>query len=55
MEVQEIRKPKAWRNGRYVYCMTHSQEQCYDVELVYSDDPVMWGGRKCDWCKAKLT
>ena len=54
MEVQETRKPKAWRNGRYLYCMTHSQTQCYDVELVYGDNPALEGGRKCDWCKEKL-
>ncbi len=49
------RLPKAWRNGRYIYCLSHSTEQVFEYEIIYKGDPALsYGGRKCDWCKKVL-
>jgi hypothetical protein len=49
------KKPKAWREGRYYYCLTHDTHQVTDYQTIYEGDPNLWEGRKCDWCKAVLT
>jgi hypothetical protein len=48
------RQPKAWRNGRYIYCLSHSDFQVYDSQTIYKGDPLMWRGRRCDWCKKEI-
>lgn len=48
------RLPKAWRNGRYIYCLSHSTEQVIEYEIVYKGDPALYAKRKCDWCKKVL-
>ncbi len=48
------KEPKAWRNGRYYYCLSHSTKQVMEYEIIYKGNPALWGGRKCDWCKAGL-
>jgi hypothetical protein len=45
------RKAQAWRNGRYIYCLTHDTSQVFEWEYVYKGDPQLWSERKCDWCK----
>ena len=44
----------AWRDGRYIYCLTHSDSQVFDSQPVYKGDDALWDGKRCDWCKAKL-
>lgn len=48
------RLPKAWRNGRYYYCLSHSTEQVFASHIVFKGDPALGNGRKCDWCKKEL-
>jgi len=44
----------AWREGRYIYCISHSTNQVTDYEYLTPDSPYLWEGRKCDWCRKKL-
>lgn len=52
--MSETPEPKAWRNGRYVYCLTHSTAQVIQHDDVYEGDPALWEGRRCDWCDKVL-
>lgn len=46
------RKAVGWRNGKYIYCLTHDMAQVIQWEYVYKGDPVLdYGKRKCDWCR----
>lgn len=49
------RKVVAWRNGKYLYCLSHSTSQVIQWEQVYKGDTALdYGNRKCDWCRRKL-
>ena len=48
------RQPKAWRNGRYIYCLNHSNHQVYESQTIYKGDTLAWKGRRCDWCKKEI-
>lgn len=48
------KKPKAWKNGKYTYCLTHGRSQVATSEDLYEDDPMLYEGRKCDFCGKKL-
>lgn len=46
------RKVVGWRNGRYIYCLSHSMAQVIQWEYIYKGDPALdYGRRKCDWCR----
>jgi|694.fasta_scaffold11818_3 hypothetical protein len=44
------RQPKAWGDGRYTYCLKHKRSQVSLAEDLFADDPILYEGRKCDWC-----
>jgi hypothetical protein len=46
----------AWKNGRYIYCLSHGRSQVISpVEFLMPDSDELWDGKQCDWCGKTLT
>ena len=51
---QETEVVIGWRDGRYLYCNSHSSEQVYNPQPVKMSDADVYQEVKCAWCNRRL-